>query len=331
MTRCLVTGAAGFLGSRVTARLLSEGHEVVAMVRHASDAARVHAPGAAVAVADLGDPAALRAAAAGAAIVCHCAAAIPGTASPAQTRAANVDGTARLLEAAVAAGVRRFVYVSTDSVYGDAGTAGATEDQPTNPEYFDEGDYPRSKLEGEALALVAAREHGLEVAIVRTCLLYGPGRSPGSDLLRRWGARRVHLLWGGGRARISMAFVTDAAAAVALAATRPEAAGRTYNLSDGEPHAWREIVAAVGAATGRPKLVLPLPGEGFLPLARAAHRLLHPWAPRLASRIDPRMIRFLVADHAVDIGRIRAELGYAPRVGLAEGVRLTLAPAGPEP
>lgn len=327
MTRCLVTGAAGFLGRHVVERLLAEGHEVVAMVREAADAAALSPLPAAVAVADLRERAALDAAVRGAEIVCHCAAAIPGSASPAETWASNVTGTANLLEAALAAGTRRFVYVSTDSVYGDAGSAPAHEEQPLDADYFDEGDYPRSKLEGERLVLAAA-PRGIEVAIVRTCLLYGPGRSPGSDYLRRWGARRVHVLWGGGKARISMGYVTDVAEAVVLAASRPEATGRIYNVSGGEPHSWREILEAVEAATGRARLFLPLPGEAVLPVARAVHRVLAPLAPRLASRIDPRTIRFLLTDHAVDIGRIRRELGYAPRVSLAEGVRRTLASRG---
>ncbi len=295
------------------------------MVRDAADAPRVSAPGAAIAVADLRDREALGAATRGVEVVCHCAAAIPGAAGPEDTWAVNATGTANLVAAAVAAGARRFVYVSTDSVYGDAGTTGALEDQALAAEYFDEGNYPRSKLEGEHRVQEAAGAHGLEVAIVRTCLLYGPGRSPGSDYVRRWAAKRLFALWGGGAARVSIAHVSDVAAAVVLAAFRREAAGRVYNVSDGEPHSWREIAEAVRAATGRPALLVPLPGRAVLPVARALHRALARHFPRLATRVDPRTISFLLADHVVDISRIRRELGYAPRVSLAEGIRSTLA------
>jgi nucleoside-diphosphate-sugar epimerase len=313
------------------ARLIAGSCDVVAMVRDSADAPRVAAPGARIAIADLCDREALPAALAGVEIVCHCAAAVPGAAHPEELWASNVTGTGNLLEAAIAAGARRFVFVSTDSVYGDAGSSGATEDHPLDPVYFSEGDYPRSKLEGERLALEAARAHGIEVAILRTCLIYGPGRSSGSDILRHWAGRRVHALWDGGKARVSMVYVTDLAEAVWLAATRPEAAGNVYNVSGGEPHAWHEVAEAITRATGGAPRLLRLPGAGALPALRLAHRLLAPLAPRLAQRFDPRMVRFLLADHAVDIGRIRRELGYAPRVSLAEGVRRTLASPGQAP
>ena len=294
------------------------------MVRQTADALRLRPLPARVVVADLRAPPSLASALQQVEIVCHCAASIPGHADTADFQADNATGTAHLLEAAVAAGVRRVVYVSTDSVYGDAATAPAVEDQPPDPRYFDEGEYPRSKLEGEWLAQAAA-VHGLEVVVLRTCLIYGPGRSPGSDFLRYWASRRLHLLWGGGGARISMVYASDLADAVVLAATQPQAAGRVYNVSGGQPHSWREILEAVGMATGRRRWLLPLPGTALLPLAGVAHRVLQPVAPRWATRCDPRTIRFLLADHVVDIARIRHELGYVPQMSLTEGVRRTLA------
>jgi len=338
VSEVLVTGAAGFLGRSVVPAMLARGHEVRAMVQRESDARLVRGPRAKVAIADLLDPASLRGAVAGIEIVCHCAAKLPGKASPEAIWAANVTGTANLLAACVEARVRRLVYVSTDSVYGDASTAGATEDSPIEPGYLHEGDYPRSKLEGEKLALQAFRERGLEVAIIRTCLMYGPGRSAGTDVLRHWASRRVHPLLGGGAGRISMAYVTDVAEAVALAAESRAAVGRAYNVSSGEPHAKRDILGLIAEVTGRRAVFLPLPGRALLPAARALHAVLAPLSPGLAGRVDPRRILFSVADHAIDIGRIRRELGFEPRVSLREGLRRTFAPgrdpaspASPEP
>ena len=325
MTRLVVTGAAGFLGRHVVARGLSLGHEVVAVVRHADDARRAGVlPSARVVQADLGDRAALSKALEGAELVCHCAAAIPGSANEDEFWASNVEGTSNLVDAAMAEGVRRLVYVSSDSVYGDAGTSDAVEDQPLNPSYFDEGVYPRSKLEGEHRVLAASRVGRIESVIVRTCLLIGPGRSPGSSFLRYWAGVRVHPLWGGGRARISVADVDDVAAAVLLAATLPAAANRIYNVSGERPVAWRDIVQAIAEATGRRHRVLALPGTAALPLATLLHRALSGPAPRWARRFDPMRIRFMVADHAMDIHRIRSELGYRPVWSLGESVRRTL-------
>jgi len=324
MSRVLVTGAAGFLGRNVARSMVERGHEVLAMVQHEIDAQAIGTDRVAIAVADLLDDGSLCAAVAGAEIVCHCAAKLPGKASPDAIWAANAEGSTRLVAACVQAGVRRLVYVSTDSVYGDALDSTATESSPLDPTYFYEGNYPRSKLEGERAAVRAAREHGLEVAIIRPCLMYGPDDSPGTNQIRRWAATRIHPLIDGGSAQISMAFVTDAALAIALAAEHPAAAGRVYNVSSGESHSKRAILEAIAATTGRPKYFVPLPGRPLDRLLRALRSAVAPFSSTAAAALDPARVRFSMTNHCVDIGRIRGELGFEPRVSLRAGLRRTL-------
>ena len=324
MSRCLVTGAAGFLGREVVRELLGAGHAVRASVQREAEAASVP-PGAEVAVADLLAPESLAPALAGVEIVCHCAAKLPGKGSPAQVWAVNVEGTRNLVAAALAAGVRRLVYVSTDSVYGDGDLAAATEETPLDPGYLYEGNYPRSKLEGERIVLESHAAGALEVAIIRTCFMYGPGASAGSDVLQRLAAKRVHPMIDGGGSLISLAYVSDVATAVRLAAEKPQANGRAFNVASGT-YPKREIVTGVAAAAGRRPLLLPLPVRLLQPLAVVLHALLAPLAPRLAARLDPGRLRFARAHHAVDFARIRRDLGYEPRVDLREGLRRTFAP-----
>ena len=324
MARVLVTGAAGFLGRRVVERFAAGRHAVRAMVLHPRET-QDFPEGVEVVSADLLSRPALAAAVAGVEIACHCAARLPGTGSPGEIAAVNAQGTAHLVEALVAAGGRRLVYVSTDSVYGDGHSPGATEDAPIDPGYLLEGNYPRTKLEGESAAWRASADHGLAVTVLRPCFIYGPGDSAGTRQLRHMAARRVHVLLGGGRARLSMAYVTDVAEAVYLAATVPEAIGRTYNVSSGEPTSLAELSRLVSVAAGRRRLRVGVPAWAVLPAARALAPLLSRMAPRLAQRVDPRRLAFTLADHCVDIGRIRGEIGFAPRVGVAEGLRRTFA------
>lgn len=323
MSLVLVTGAAGFLGREVVRTLRAAGHGVRAMVQRAHDAAGIE-PGAEPVVADLLAPPSLEAAVRGVSVVCHCAAKLPGKGNEEAIWQVNVEGTRHLTRSAVAAGVRRLVYVSTDSVYGDGNQPAADEEAPIDPGYLYEGNYPRAKLEGERIVQAAAAAHGIEAVILRTCFMYGPGRSAGSDLLRRLAQKRIHPLIDHGASLISVAYVTDVAEAVRLCVESPRAAGKAFNVVSGT-HPKREIVARVARAAGRRPLLLPLPARPLAPVAAVLHAVLRPIAPGLAARVDPRRIDFARAHHAMDIGRIRRELGYEPRVTLDEGIGRTFA------
>jgi len=323
-TLSLVTGAGGFLGGHLVGRLAQRGKPVRAMVLSPRQQAALAAVGVDTVQADLSCPEELRRALQGAGIVYHCAAKLPGQASDEEIQRVNVEGTAALLDASVAAGVRRFVFVSTDSVYGDGHQPAATESTPVRPEYLFEGDYPRSKYAGELLCREAELRHGLAITILRTCMIYGPGESTSGDFFRRWSRKRIHLLFEGGRARLSMIYVTDLADALIVAAEATVAAGQCYNATDGVPHSIGEILQEIALASGRRKTLIPVPK---LP-AYWACRLLHPIAKRLgddlANRVDPRKLLFQTADHVMSEAKLREELGFRPQVTLREGLGQTI-------
>jgi nucleoside-diphosphate-sugar epimerase len=257
-------------------------------------------------------------------VVCHCAAKLPGTAPPEEIWRVNVDGSANLIAACVENRVRRVVFVSTDSVYGDTNSAAVTEDSPLNPEYLYEGNYPRSKLAGENIAIKAASAHGIEVVILRPCLMYGPGDSAGTRLLQQWAARRVHPLIGGGLARISLAFVADAAECIALAAEKTAPSSRIYNISGGA-YTKREILETISEITGRRAAYLPIPAKPLFPAMSVLGTIVKPFGPRASARFDTRRISFSIGHHMTDSERARRELGFEPRISLREGLRQTLA------
>ena len=171
MTRVLVTGASGFVGKRLCEYLEDKGFDVTRAVRYTDGAVKD-----ACSVGSIGPDTNWSEALTGVDVVVHLAARVHlmednATNPLAEYRRVNVDGTNKLAMAAVSAGVRRFIYVSTIKVNGDA-TFGCAFSASDTPHPAD--DYARSKLEAEE-SLWRIAETGLEMVIVRPPLVYGPG------------------------------------------------------------------------------------------------------------------------------------------------------------
>jgi nucleoside-diphosphate-sugar epimerase len=304
--RALVTGAAGFLGRHLVATLHHEGFAVRVLVKASSDrrdwGCEVDRQ-----VGNVLDRDAVRAAVADVRVVFHCAAALPGAnISAAEIDQVNIVGTQNLIDGCLVNGRPRLVFVSTDSVYGDGDHRCASEETPVNPDYFTEGNYPSSKLAAERVVMTAYAA-GLPVSIVRPCLMYGPGSSPGSDILRAWARKKVHLLIDNGLARLSLLFVEDAAAAIMLAGIRAEAIGQHYNVSDGASYSRREILDALSRVTGVRKRYVTISSH----TAEIVFRML---------RLDGRRVAFAANSHVIDSSKIQRELGFSPRTSLDSGL-----------
>src|SRR5438034_7559457 len=177
------------------------------------------------------DAAALRAAARGVEVVYHLAAGQrmkPQFAAlgEVEIHAMNVAGTANLLAAARAEGVRKVVHVSSSGVYGVPTTVPVTEEHPQRPL----GAYGRSKIAAEASCRRAV-DAGLDVTILRPMSLFGPGMTGVFVLLFDWvrQGKNVYLL-GSGRNRVQMTSAWDTADACLLAADRPESRGEVLNI-----------------------------------------------------------------------------------------------------
>lgn len=316
--RVLVTGATGALGPAVVAALTAAGAEVHALVRR-----NVVVPGAtATHPGELTDGASLAAAVEGMYGVVHLAALLHITDPPAelevQYRRVNDDGTARLVDASLRAGVARFVYASTIAVYGPTspGAAPWNEAATCHPDSA----YARTKLAGEAHVRAARGGDGRPVGVVlRLGAVYGADVKGNYrrllDALSR--GRYVHV--GPGRNRRSLVHEADVAAAITLALSHTAAAGQTFNVTDGQLHEMREIVAAMCAAVGKrvPRVRIPVPIArtmvGTMELvARTAHRR----APMTAATLDK-----LLEDVAVSGDRIAMALGFTPQFDLESGWR----------
>jgi nucleoside-diphosphate-sugar epimerase len=315
--RVLVTGATGFTGGHLARTLAGDGDMVRALVRSASPA--LAAAGIEVVPGDLRDAASIERAARGIDVVYHIAAMYRQAGlRDHEYRAVNAAAVRTVIEAAAGAGVRRVVHCSTVGVHGDIAHPPAAEDAPLKP-----GDiYQVTKLEGERIAREAAEGTGMEVVIVRPTGIYGPGDRRLLKLFRGVVRGRFPIL-GRGNIYYHLTYIDDLVEGFRLCASVPAAAGRTYILAGAEVTTLNELVAIVAeeARVKPPSLHLPVwPVWVAGALCEAVCVPLGIEPPLYRRRVD-----FFTKSRAFDISRARAELGYAPKVGLHEGIARTLA------
>ena len=317
MVKALVTGATGFVGSHLAARLVREGVETVCLVRETSSLKWLEGLGVETRVAPLEDAGALAAAAQGVDLVFHVAG-LTRARSVATYMAANAEGTRRLVEAVAEAcgGLKRFVYVSSLAAVGPNRSA---EPQDESVEPHPTSGYGSSKLAAERI--VAEQGARLPWAIVRPPSVYGP-RDPNFVTLFRTAQRRgiCPIIGGAGKA-LSFVHVADLVEGIWLAATRDEAVGSTYFIGSGT-HTWREFADALARALGRRVQQIAVPGF----VARLIGEL---GELRWTLTGKPQIVCRRKVKDALEPGwtcswaKAERELGYRPEVTLGEGLRET--------
>jgi nucleoside-diphosphate-sugar epimerase len=322
----LVTGATGFLGSALVTELIKRqpGEEIRILARDEQKARQQFGEAVTVMAGEITDAEQVQRAVDGAEVIYHFAGRLYHPSTPEELYyRTHVDGTRTLLDACTStrgqSRLRRIVHCSTTGVLGVTGTTPAAEDAPfapTNP-------YEKTKLKGEQMALSAHKELGLPVSVVRPGLVYGPGDL---HLLGFFSSIKKGLpcLIDGGRAMIHPIYIDDMTEATLLCATRPEAVGRAYNIAGERPVSFRELSSAIARSLGQP-------------LSRVQSASMPLWLANAASDVFARLpgfagekapltrsrVQFLTNSRVYDIRRAKVELGFAPRVALEEGMKLT--------
>lgn len=317
MMKILVTGASGFLGSHVAETLASEGHQVRLLLRNTSSRRFLKFPYEAAA-GDVTDPSSLPAAVAGVDAIIHAAGLVKAR-SEAEFYRVNATGTAHVLEATQGAnpGLKRFIYVSSLAAHGPSAD-GRPRPLEAPPEPVTA--YGRTKLAGEDMT--RSSQFAGRAVVFRPPVVYGP-RDPALVPFFRLARFRLAPLLMGGRNRISIIYVDDAAQAITRAATaEADVGGKTYTFDDGDVHTWRDLLSAVEEAVGRRALRVHCPrwlfdagalaGEGFGLVTRRAVSLTREKVREMAQQS-------WVCGHDA----IQRDLGWEPSVKVQEGARLT--------
>jgi len=217
----------------------------------------------------------------------------------------NVDGSRRLAEAAIRAGVRCFVFLSSIKVNGEQ-----TQDRPFTEDAIASpcGPYAQSKWRAEQILHQLARQASMEVVVIRPPLVYGPNVKGNFQELLRLVARGCLLPLGGIRNRRSLIYVENLADLIVHCISHPSATG-TFLVSDGQDLSTPDLIRRLGTVLDRQPYLMPVPPT-----------LLH-LAGKLLGRED--MIRRLCASLTIDSGRVRRLLQWEPPYSLDQGIERT--------
>lgn len=310
----LITGVNGFIASHLAERLLQQGVAVRGTARRPEAAAGLQAHGVEIVPADLVDGDALRTAAAGATAVVHAAA---WTGGPELDAAlgyqVNVDGAANVLAAARAAGIARFIYISSVAVYG-RNPAPLIDETAATPRVGQA--YPDSKIVAEALV----RESGLPYVIIRPASTYGPrGAAWTLAPIENIKAGRLVLL-GRDKGLVTPGYIENVVDGLVLALHQERALGEAFNLADDRAVTYREFYLAYAAMLGLTALPT-IPG----PIAQLARFGPAQQFRRLLGRPSPGpwSTHFRFNPSQFSVAKARRLLGYEPKVSFAEGMRRT--------
>ena len=300
----LVTGANGLIGSTLCVFLEREPHQVFRAVRQAKTPLEIS-------VGDLGHDAHWDdALCSNIDTVVHLAGRVPSTNVSTESQAAeyhraNVKVTINFAHQCAQYGVRRFIFVSTAKVLGEGKDDAYDAEDPAAPEDA----YALSKWEAEQALWQISKETGMEVVIIRPPLVYGPGVKANFLQLMRAIDRRLPLPLGAIRNRRSLIFLGNLVDAISLCLAHPDAAGKTYMVSDNDDVSTPELVRRLARALGKSPVLLPAP-VGWM---RFVGGLLGK-----ASSVDR-----VVGSFAVDIAPIKKELGWTPPYSMEAGLSAT--------
>jgi nucleoside-diphosphate-sugar epimerase len=316
--RSLVTGANGFVGSHLLKALRARGDEVRALVRKDADTSRISDALDFIVQGDLRDAASLRTALRGVVRVFHCAAKVSDWGFEKEFHDANVLGTDNLLAAARAAGVTRFIHVSSTDVYGYPGYP-ADESASYRYRGFP---YVDTKIDAEKLVWASYRERGFPVTVLRPASIYGADSitlvRDIVDLLRK--GEMVHL--GLRPTPAGLCHVDNLVQAMLLAADAKAAVGQAYNVTDGSGISWREYVDGLADACGFKRAKIVLPRVIAYPLAACMEAVARSAGQKKRPLLTRMAVEIFTTNQEFSIEKIKRELGYAPRASFKEFLKV---------
>jgi nucleoside-diphosphate-sugar epimerase len=316
--RVLVSGASGFIGSHVAAHLAAAGHDVLATGRDRARLQAAAAAGCRIRESDLASDE-LEAVVKGNSAIVHCAARAAPWGRPEEFDRDNVQATERLLAAAAASGsVRRFVHLSSPSIYFRFCDQRDLGEDFVPPQRWPTS-YARTKWQSECSV---HRFKQLSPIILRPRAVFGPGDRAIVPRLIAVAERGYFPLPSGGSAWTDVTYIDNVVSAVAAALhASAHLGGRAYNITNAEPVQIRELLARLFGALQIDPRMLPIPRAALLALAKCSEW----WSRRLGAGTEPRITLYgaglLSFSQTLSIEAARRDLAYAPAISLDEGLR----------
>lgn len=303
----LVTGAGGFVGRHLVEYLVAEGVRVRAMVRREAQAKELRDLVEEVVIADLQKPETLARAVEGVAGVYHIAALfrLEGV-SDDVFHAINAEGVRHMLDASIAAGVKRFIHCSTNGVHSDIDNPPADETAPFKPADI----YQVTKLEGEQIAMRYFEEGRISGVVLRPTMIYGPGDTRTLKLFRMIAKERFFYV-GKGMALTHWVDVRDLAAAFKLAMEAKDITVEAFLIGGRAYHPLRENARDIAALLGVKEPWLQIPVAPMMALAYLMEITCKPLG--IEPPLFRRRVSFFLKHRAYTIEKARRMLGYEPK------------------
>jgi len=311
--KIFVTGACGFLGRGITSKLLGEGHSVTALLLPNEEAGPL--AGAGIVRGDVTRPETLAGKLDSHDAVVHLAGAVGYGQSWELCRNVNHMGTRNVAREAVAAGVRRFMHMSSVSVYGRVPNVEITEDFP----HRKIGDpYGDTKIEAEKELKRLEGEGKLDLTMIRPTVVYGPGDDKFLPRLVERMKRGTMRVIGDGENTVDLIHVRDVADFVALVLREAKSIGHAYNLTNPENPTWNQMLVHIAKFLGVPPPRKHVPYRTAM-FAAALAEYIAPLIgkPPVLSRYT---VRVIGRQYHYSTAHMREHLGFVPSIDLLEGV-----------
>jgi nucleoside-diphosphate-sugar epimerase len=316
--KALITGATGFIGGRLAERLRVEENVFVrALVRNPAKAQQLADLAIEIVPGDITQPASLLPAVAGCQLVFHAAAQVnEGIGRKAEVWLVNVTGTENVVNAAIAAGVERFVHVSSCAVYGSLQQPQIDEGTPTR---YRGNLYSDSKVAAEEVVFRAYRENNLPVVAARASHVYGPRSQMVIRPVEAIKAGQM-ILVDRGRHLCKPLYIDNLVDGLILCAKSEAAIGQAINFTDDAPLPWREYFGAYGQMLH----VKSFPSVPFaLAWVIACFYEIKAALTGQKATFNRELVRFLCSSSSFSNQKARTLLGWEPKVGFDEGMRRT--------
>lgn len=307
--KILVTGSSGFVGSNVIAAAYAQGWSCVQQCRQQYGSTIDDA----VFVSNIDANTNWNRALSGVECIVHCAARVHQMKDDPQSalkhyREVNTAGTINLARQAHAAGVKRFVFISSIKVNGEYTQIG----QPFRPDsnIAPADPYALSKYEAEMELQQLAQETGLEVVIIRPPLVYGPGVKANFQSMMRWIEKGVPLPLGAIHNQRSLVYIDNLVDLILVCCEHHNAVGKTFLVSDDHDVSTSQLLKQVESIMAKSNRILPMPMN---------------WIELSAKLLGkPQIARRLCGNLQVDISQTKALLEWRPQVSFEEGIRRTV-------